>query len=1134
MLKILLRAFVVQPVDASAYSICHLIIGAPDTSSNVTSISDNLIVVNDISVKTSFCELVFTTLRDTINEADKNKEEEVHTFIEAFLQVARAPVTSMSRGRYVPALLISSKLYNEFPPSSPNSYTISDDPNSERIQTDENVWRKDFVDLLGRRIFALGGGARPATKDEVHILSPLIKSLSKVEFDGAMVRPLKFKLLADLDGTIETLCAFVSILVKEKKGFYVHSHLKGATNLIGNAIKQITRGESERQTLGTDLLLLLIRASPSLETLEIIVSQITAHLQPLFDSDSDGKRKCLYNTCEQIASFLRDDKLFFQKLAQHEKTKFVNDSLSYLTTLAEKESNFQNPNELCICALKKAVDVWSGLGPPSIAATLPPRNPFDQSQGQAINNASANVSGTGLSTSLLKSRTSMAPRRGSGPGVQSVGPNGVLNDPTHGKMARSASGSTNIPGVATAVSNLEDRALHKSSRAGLIGSTTGTPPLLQATTFASDRGRQKSAYGGLASSSPNVVATNLEDRGMIKSARNFPLQPPPRRNSNNFSTSLSPIDNNNPVNTSTPAKEMMYEQKDSKPIEKLSAQQPEQIQSKNYSNYEYSKVDEKLEGPHKVDDDTPYCGLVQSGGVQPTTDQGLVTAMAVDVDDITAPLTFAQAYDENEKIPLHKNRRVITYTIGALLVFVIGAVGMTLVMTKNVAEQMAPTMAPTSQPTSPPTSLRDRSGIWERLSHLSGEEILLGLRGVGPEYDAYRKTPQFKAANWIINEDKRQLTVDDHLLEQRYILAVIYFSTHGDTWTHCAHKPGDLDTNCTYFDTTYQDNFTESRYLSEAHECKWFQTYCSEDNVLRELLLYENNLKGSIPTEIAQLSKLRRLRLNANKLTSTLPSELGQMKHLADLEVHGNELEGTFPPEIFELDTLQLLNIAINRFTGTIPDKFDHLKNMKGIHMFRNKFEGSIPETLGEMPFLTFVFLDNNHLTGTIPDSIYSVNRLKQLQLQNNRLTGTLSPKIGNIAHLERLMINENDFSGDLPEELYELRKLDWLYLHSNKFTGTISKKIGQLKDLKRLLFRFNKFSGTIPSSIGDLKNLEYLWFHFNGFTGTVPEEVCSLTNVALSSLMADCLADYQEASLTCSCCTDCCDRTQETCYKET
>jgi hypothetical protein len=51
-------------------------------------------------------------------------------------------------------------------------------------------------------------------------------------------------------------------------------------------------------------------------------------------------------------------------------------------------------------------------------------------------------------------------------------------------------------------------------------------------------------------------------------------------------------------------------------------------------------------------------------------------------------------------------------------------------------------------------------------------------------------------------------------------------------------------------------------------------------NSLEELYITNNNLHGTLPTELGLLTELRRIRLHNNQLEGTLPNELGMWKQL--------------------------------------------------------------------------------------------------------------------------------------------------------------------------------------------------------------------------------------------------------------
>ena len=84
-------------------------------------------------------------------------------------------------------------------------------------------------------------------------------------------------------------------------------------------------------------------------------------------------------------------------------------------------------------------------------------------------------------------------------------------------------------------------------------------------------------------------------------------------------------------------------------------------------------------------------------------------------------------------------------------------------------------------------------------------------------------SPQYKAACWIINDDTRQLDPSNNssqvALVQRYVLAVLYYSTQGWAW---------------------HDTFD---FLSEKNECDWNNDYngyilgviCDEAGIIHKL-----------------------------------------------------------------------------------------------------------------------------------------------------------------------------------------------------------------------------------------------------------------------------------------------------------
>ena len=82
----------------------------------------------------------------------------------------------------------------------------------------------------------------------------------------------------------------------------------------------------------------------------------------------------------------------------------------------------------------------------------------------------------------------------------------------------------------------------------------------------------------------------------------------------------------------------------------------------------------------------------------------------------------------------------------------------------------------------------------------------------------------------------------------------------------------------------------------------WGEVYSVEDT--DSLDLGYNQLTGSIPPEIGNLTNLTYLNLRSNQLTGSIPPEIGNLTNLTELVLFGNELTGEIPESICELTNL--------------------------------------------------------------------------------------------------------------------------------------------------------------------------------------------------------------------------------------
>lgn len=277
------------------------------------------------------------------------------------------------------------------------------------------------------------------------------------------------------------------------------------------------------------------------------------------------------------------------------------------------------------------------------------------------------------------------------------------------------------------------------------------------------------------------------------------------------------------------------------------------------------------------------------------------------------------------------------------------------------------------------------------------------------------------------------------------------------------------------YQSTDGPNWTNSTgWLQTETPCDWFGVGCGGGSV-RLLALRNNDLAGTIPAQLADLSQLRSLIVVSNELTGPLPSELGNLTELTALFAGGNQL------------------------TGTIPGELGNLSNLQGLSIGANEFTGSIPSELGNLGELRRLSLNINDLSGSIPTSLGSLAKLEQLRLSHNQLDGSIPSELGNLGHLWRLDLSMNDLTGSIPTELGNLSELEELVLWGNGLTGEIPPELGGLSKLRQLVLLVNQLSGSIPAELGNLSHLVALHLAGNQLTGMIPVELGSLSEIATS-----------------------------------
>ena len=517
-------------------------------------------------------------------------------------------------------------------------------------------------------------------------------------------------------------------------------------------------------------------------------------------------------------------------------------------------------------------------------------------------------------------------------------------------------------------------------------------------------------------------------------------------------------------------------------------------------------------------------------GMYTTDDHGfgdsLAVAVAVAEDEDEAFIPSAVEFDPDSKPPIYKNRRFRFYHIAATILLAAVGVGAALTVTTSRANQ-------NSAPTAAPTTEREGLGIAQIIMSVVGEAGMADPEG-----------SHARAANWLINEDPMQLVPEADNLIQRYLLAYFYLATAEDQpWMSCNPPVEDENNTCIFsrlgqvFPEMTYENITWGRWLSGGHECSWAGILCDEFNQTRAIELPGQNIRGTLPSEIALIPYLQSVTLNWNEFYGTLPSELASMKHLLNIELHYNFFTGQVPPEWYMAQALQRINYAGNYLSGTIPTEIGMLSTMKGFFTFENSIGGTLPTEIGRMKFLSFSRLGRNFMVGTLPSEIGDLEKLQEFWFHRNEITGEMPSEMGKMRDMGDLRLHYNQISGTVPTEHYNMPQLRRWDLYDMNLTSTISTTIGLMTKLQTYRIRANNFYGKIPSELGLIDGLQELWLHYNELTGSVPIDVCALRGPqGVTILDADCgPTSSGEPKVDCmiECCTACCDSITQYCARE-
>jgi len=195
--------------------------------------------------------------------------------------------------------------------------------------------------------------------------------------------------------------------------------------------------------------------------------------------------------------------------------------------------------------------------------------------------------------------------------------------------------------------------------------------------------------------------------------------------------------------------------------------------------------------------------------------------------------------------------------------------------------------------------------------------------------------------------------------------------------------------------------------------CNWYGISCRQGGTVDSILLGSNNVVGTPPREIFELTNLKWLWLYGNPINFSFHG-ISQAQHLTSLLLDSTDLKSI--DGIGDAYQLTDLDLRFNSLSGTFPNEISFLINLESLSLTENYLTGSIP-SLSRLHRLKSLRLGENMLSGPLPD-FSTQAKLKTLDCSGNTLTGEIPANfLASVASDKHMFIDlsSNQLQGEVP-----------------------------------------------------------------------------------------------------------------------
>ncbi|CAJ1952752.1 unnamed protein product [Sphenostylis stenocarpa] len=241
--------------------------------------------------------------------------------------------------------------------------------------------------------------------------------------------------------------------------------------------------------------------------------------------------------------------------------------------------------------------------------------------------------------------------------------------------------------------------------------------------------------------------------------------------------------------------------------------------------------------------------------------------------------------------------------------------------------------------------------------------------------------------------------------------------------------------------------------------------------------------EGPFPEDIRNLTLLENLDLCGNLFLSSIPDWFySSFHHLTSLNLRGNNLHGTIPDGLGNVTSLLRLDLSDNQLEGPIPTSLSNLCSLREIYFSYLKLNQQVNEILEILApcishGLVVLEVQNSHLSRNLTNKIEKFKNIDTLDFSSNKIGGELPISLGKLSSLRSLSLFENQFSGNPFESLGLLSKLSYLHIDDNRFQGVVKQEyLANLTGLKNLYASGNNLTlkvGPNWHSTFQLQNLD-------------------------------------------------------------